>query len=110
MNDQREQRVMPTVIGLPADDDIFTDNVRFGDMDAWNRAALRIHEEHDGLYRIEREGFPRILAVRSRIRCGSTSSARMPTVRSRSGSASTSVWVPNSLAWSCGRSSTGWCH
>jgi len=63
MNDQREQRVMPTVIGLPADDDIFTDNVRFGDMDAWNRAALRIHEEHDGFHRIEREGFPPILAV-----------------------------------------------
>jgi len=60
MTDVRE---MPPGIGQPADDDIFTDNVRWADVDAWNRAALRIHEEQGGSYRIEREGFPPILAV-----------------------------------------------
>ena len=54
---------MPVGIGQPAADDIFTDNVRWGDLDDWNRTALRIHEEQGGFYRIEREGFPRILAV-----------------------------------------------
>ena len=63
MTDTRQEREMPPGIGLPAADDIFTDNVRFGDIDAWNRAAVRIHEEQGGFYRIEREGFPRILAV-----------------------------------------------
>ena len=50
-------------IGVPAADDIFTDNVRWGDLDDWNRTALRIHEEQGGFSRIERRGFPRILAV-----------------------------------------------
>jgi cytochrome P450 len=50
-------------IGPPAADDIFTDNVRWGDLDDWNRTALRLHEEQGGFYRIERTGFPRILAV-----------------------------------------------
>ena len=53
----------PVGIGQPAADDIFTDNVRWGDLDDWNRTALRIHEEQGGFHRIEREGFPRILAV-----------------------------------------------
>jgi cytochrome P450 len=63
MTDEGDQRVMPPGIGVPADDDIFTDNVRFGDVDAWNREAVRIHENQGGFYRIEREGFPPILAV-----------------------------------------------
>ncbi len=50
-------------IGWPADDDIFTNNFRYGDLADWNRAALKIHDEHDGFYRIERKGFPSILAV-----------------------------------------------
>jgi cytochrome P450 len=54
---------MPQGIGQPAADDIFTDNVRWGDLDDWNRTALRIHEEQGGFYRIDRTGFPRILAV-----------------------------------------------
>ena len=63
MTDQSNERQMPPGIGLPDDDDIFTDNTRFADLDAWNRAALEIHEEGGGFHRIEREGFPRILAV-----------------------------------------------
>ena len=54
---------MPPGLGHPAADDIFTDNVRWGDLDDWNRTALRIHEERGGFYRIERQGFPHILAV-----------------------------------------------
>ncbi len=63
MTAEHAQRVMPPGIGLPADDDIFTDNVRFGDIDAWNRTAVRIHEDHGGFYRIGREGFPPILVA-----------------------------------------------
>ena len=63
MADTREAREMPPGIGLPAEDDIFTDNVRFGDIDAWNCAAVRIHEDLGGFSRIERAGFPPILAV-----------------------------------------------
>lgn len=63
MTEQHQHRPMPPGIGLPADDDLFTDNTRFADMDAWNRAAVRLHETTGGAYRIEREGFPRILAV-----------------------------------------------
>jgi cytochrome P450 len=50
-------------IGWPADDDIFTNNFRFGDLADWNRAAVAIHEEHDGFYRIDRKGFPPVLAI-----------------------------------------------
>ena len=63
MTSENDHRVMPPGIGVPAGDDIFTDNVRFGDVDAWNREAVRLHEEQGGFYRIEREGFPPILAV-----------------------------------------------
>jgi len=48
---------------MAADDDIFTDDLRFGDIDAWNRTAVQIHEDRGGFYRIERQGFPPILAV-----------------------------------------------
>lgn len=34
MTDQRATRTMPFGIGWPADDDSFSDNVRFGDIDA----------------------------------------------------------------------------
>ncbi len=50
-------------IGFPADDDIFTDNLRFGDLVDWNRSALALHAEHDGFYRINRKGFPSVLAI-----------------------------------------------
>ncbi len=50
-------------IGWPADDDIFTNNFRFGDLADWNRAAVAIHEERDGFYRIDRKGFPPVLAI-----------------------------------------------
>ena len=50
-------------IGWPAELDIFTDNLRYGDLVDWNRAAVRLHEERGGLYPIERKGFPPMLAV-----------------------------------------------
>jgi cytochrome P450 len=62
-HDQPPARAFPPGIGAPAADDIFTDNVRWGDLDDWNRTALRIHEEQGGFHRIERVGFPRILAI-----------------------------------------------
>lgn len=50
-------------IGWPADDDIFTNNFRFGDLADWNRTALALHETNDGFYRIDRTGFPPVLAI-----------------------------------------------
>ena len=49
-------------IGPPAPHDIFTDNQRWGDLDAWNRAAVELHSL-GGIHRIEREGFSPFWAV-----------------------------------------------
>ena len=49
-------------LGTPAPDDIFTDGQRWGDVDAWNRAALDLHER-GGIHRIERDGFKPFWAV-----------------------------------------------
>jgi cytochrome P450 len=51
-----------TDIGAPAPHDIFTDNQRWGDAEAWNRAALELHREGP-LVRIERDGFDPFWAV-----------------------------------------------
>ena len=39
-------------MGEPAPHDIFTDNHRWGDADAWNRACLDLHEQ-GGIHRVE---------------------------------------------------------
>ncbi len=49
-------------LGTPAPDDIFTDGQRWGDVDAWNCAALDLHER-GGIHRIERDGFTPFWAV-----------------------------------------------
>jgi len=49
-------------IGPPQSHDIFTDNERWGDLDAWNRAALDLLEQGP-IHRIEREGFEPFWAV-----------------------------------------------
>ena len=46
----------------PAPHDIFTDNQRWGDLDAWNQAAVELHHL-GGLHRIERDGFRPFWAV-----------------------------------------------
>ncbi len=48
--------------GAPDPKDIFTDNHRWGDLDAWNRSALALHDE-GGIHRVEREGFQPFWAV-----------------------------------------------
>ncbi|MEM9745775.1 MAG: cytochrome P450 [Actinomycetota bacterium] len=53
---------MTSTIGAPAPDDIFTDHLRWADVDAWNRAALGLHER-GGIHRVERDGFAPIWAV-----------------------------------------------
>ena len=47
---------------LPAADDIFTDNHRWGDLDEWNRTALALHER-GGIHRVDAEGFTPFWAV-----------------------------------------------
>lgn len=47
---------------LPAADDIFTDNHRWGDVHEWNRSALELHEQ-GGIHRVEAEGFTPFWAV-----------------------------------------------
>lgn len=47
---------------LPAADDIFTDQHRWGDLDEWNRTALALHEQA-GIHRVEAEGFAPFWAV-----------------------------------------------
>ena len=42
--------------------DIFTDNERWGDVDAWNRAASELHAA-GGIHRIEKDGFTPFWAV-----------------------------------------------
>jgi hypothetical protein len=47
----------------PADPgDIFTDNDRWADVAAWNRAAFELHAK-GGIHRVERDGFTRFWAV-----------------------------------------------
>jgi cytochrome P450 len=46
----------------PQAKDLFTDHHRWGDLDAWNRSALDLHER-GGIHRIEREGFKPFWAV-----------------------------------------------
>ncbi|MEL6984966.1 MAG: cytochrome P450, partial [Actinomycetota bacterium] len=47
---------------LRADDDIFTDNRRWADVDEWNRSAVALHER-GGIHRVEAEGFTPFWAV-----------------------------------------------
>lgn len=47
---------------LPASDDIFTDNHRWGDVGEWNRSALALHER-GGIHRVEADGFAPFWAV-----------------------------------------------
>lgn len=49
-------------IGPAATNDIFTNNQRWGDIDAWNQACLDLHAT-GGIHRIEREGFDPFWAV-----------------------------------------------
>ena len=49
-------------IGEPPAGDIFTDPQRWGDVDAWNRAALELHER-GGIHRIEHDAFQPFWAV-----------------------------------------------
>ena len=49
-------------IGPPDPQDIFTDNQRWGDLDAWNQAAVDLHAR-GGIHRIERDGFTPFWAV-----------------------------------------------
>ena len=49
-------------LGAPTADDIFTDNERWGDLNAWNQAALDLHAK-GGIHRFERQGFQPFWAV-----------------------------------------------
>lgn len=51
-----------TPMGAPAPYDIFTDHLRWGDIDDWNRTALALHER-GGIHHIQREGFEPFWAV-----------------------------------------------
>ncbi len=51
-----------TTIGAPAPHDIFTDHLRWSDIDDWNRTALDLHDR-GGIHRIQREGFRPFWAV-----------------------------------------------
>ncbi len=51
-----------TDIAAPAEHDIFSDNERWGDLGAWNRAALDLHAQ-GGIHRFERGGFQPFWAV-----------------------------------------------
>lgn len=62
MNDPTNIPGATVAIGPPQPHDIFTDNTRFLDLDAWNRAALDLHHM-GGIHQIEREGYPPFWAV-----------------------------------------------
>lgn len=51
-----------TELGAADPRDIFTDNERWADVDAWNRAASELHAKA-GIHRVERDGFSPFWAV-----------------------------------------------
>ncbi len=49
-------------VGLPAPEDIFSDNLRWGDLQEWRQAAVQLHDKGP-MHWIEREGFTPFWAV-----------------------------------------------